>query len=149
MFLMAGSWLYMSGNLPVLFGLVTVTPVPTPAANQPSAVGMLLKLIPAGARPELMNLPDTTVEANKGPSRAACPAKPETAAALFGGDPSVWYRDESQFPSWQMVSTGDSITAKVPTGMTATYVDNDSFKMQSVHGPAIIHNVNFLVITCD
>jgi hypothetical protein len=118
-------------------------------ANQPSAVGLLLKLIPAEAKPDLMNLPDTTVEKNKGPAKAACPGTPENAAKLFGGDPSLWARDMNQFPSWQMINAGDSITVKVPDGMTAGYVDNESYQMQSVHGPATIHNVNFLVITCD
>jgi len=147
--IIAGSWLYMSGNLPILFGLVTVTPAPTQSANQPSAVTMLLKLIPVEAQPDLMNLPDTTVEKDKGPAAAACPATPATAAELFGGDPSLWRRDTEQFPSWQMINAGDSITVKVPSGMTAGYVDNEAFQMQSVHGPATIHNVNFLVITCD
>jgi len=148
-FLMTGSWLYMSGNLPVLFGLVTLTPAPTQEANGPSAVNMLLKLIPAEAQPDLMNLPDTTVETNIGPDKAACPATPDSAARLFGGDPSLWNRDMNQFPSWQMINAGDSISVKVPDGMTAAYVDNESFQFLSVHGPATIHNVNFLVITCD
>jgi hypothetical protein len=140
--------LSMSGKFPVLLGLVTVTPAPTLAANQPSPVDMLLNLIPANAKPDLMNLPDTTVEENVGPTNAACPATPNTAAALFGGDPSFWRRDMDQFPSWQMISTGDSITVKVPAGMTAGYVDNKTFSLLSVHGPATIHNTNFLVITC-
>jgi hypothetical protein len=145
----AGTWLFASGKLPVLLGFVTVTPEPTQAANQPSAVSMLLKLIPAEAKPDLMNLPDTTVEKNKGPAKAACPGTSLSAADLFGGDPSLWTRDMNQFPSWQMINPGDSITVKVPDGMTAGYVDNESFQMQSVHGPATIRNVNFLVITCD
>jgi hypothetical protein len=139
----------MSGKLPVLLGVTTVTPVPSQAANQPSAIGMLLNLIPKGAKPNLMNLPETKVEEKNGPGKASCPATPITAAKLFGGDPSVWTRDESQFPSWQMISTKDSVTVGVPDGMTAGYVDNKSFKMLSVHGPATIHNANFLVITCD
>jgi hypothetical protein len=147
--LLAGSWLYMSGNVPILLGLVTPTPEPTLAANQPSAVSMLLNLIPADAKPDLMNLPDTTVEENVGPASAACPATPNTAATLFGGDPSFWRRDMNEFPSWQMINSGDSITVKVPAGMTAGYIDNEGFQMQSVHGPATIHDVNFMVITCD
>jgi hypothetical protein len=148
-FFMAGSWLYMSGNLPVLLGLVTVTPVPTPAANQPSAIGRLLNLIPKDTKSDLMNLPDTKVEENKGPARAECPTTPTLAAELFGGDPSAWKRDDSQLPSWQMISTGDSVTVSVPDGMTAGYVDNKSFNLMSVQGPATIYNTNFLVITCD
>jgi transcription elongation factor Elf1 len=144
-----GAWLFASGKVPIMLGLVTATPAPTQAANQPSAIGMLMKLIPAGAQPDLMNLPATRVEKNVGPGRAACPATPETAAKFFGGDSSLWYRDENQFPSWQMINAGDSITVRVPSGMTAGYMDNETFQVQSVQGPATIHNVNFLVITCD
>lgn len=147
--LLTGAWLTASGNFPVLLGMVTRTPVPTSAPNQPSAVDMLLKLIPADKRPDLMNLPATTVETGKGPAAAACPATPTTAANLFGGDSSLWNRDVNELPSWQMINAGNSVTVKVPDGMTAGYMDNDSFQMQSVHGPATIHNVNFLVITCD
>ena len=32
-----------------------------------------------------------------------------------------------QFPSWQMISPGDSVTVSVPDGMTAGYVDNKTF----------------------
>lgn len=147
--LLAGVWLVASGRFTVMTGQVTATPPPTQPANQPSAIGMLLRLLPANARPDLMNLPDTTVDTTKGPAGAACPAFPENAAKLFGGNPAFWHRDETQFPSWQMINTGESTTVKVPRGMTAAYMDNGTFEVQSVSGPAIIHNVNFLVITCD
>jgi rubredoxin len=146
-FLLAVSGLYISGNLPVLFGLVTVTPAPTQSAGQTTAVTMLLKLIPANVQTDIMNMPDTTVE-KKGPTGAACPATPETAAQLFGGHPESWNRDIEQFPSWQMVSPTDSVTVRVPKGMTAGYLDNKTVTPQSVNGPATIHNVNLLVITC-
>jgi hypothetical protein len=147
--LLAFAWLAASGRLAVMAGIATATPEPTQLLNQPSAIGMLLKLIPAGSRPDLMNLPETTVEENKGPAPAACPATPETAASLFGGDPAFWMRDMNQFPSWQMINPADSITVKVPKGMTAGYLDNKSFQALSARGPATIHNVNFVVITCD
>jgi hypothetical protein len=54
-----------------------------------------------------------------------------------------------QYPSWQMISAGNPVNVKVPDGMTAGYVDNKSLQLLSVHGPATIYNVNFLVITCD
>lgn len=148
-FLLAGSWVYLSGKAPVLVGLATVTPAPTQDVNQTMAVTMLLKLIPVNARPGLLSLPDTTVEENKGPAGAACPATPETAAKLFGGRAEFWNRDVEQFPSWQMVSPTDSFTVRVPRGMTAGYMDNKTFALLSINGPATIHNVNFLVITCD
>jgi hypothetical protein len=147
--LLTGTWLTASGKVPVLVGAVTATPVPTQDPNQPSAVSMLLKLIPAGARPDLTNPPETTVETGKGPAKAACPATPENAARLFGGYPELWYRDVNDIPSWQMINSGDAITVKVPAGMTAGYVENKSLTVLSVRGPATIYNVNFLVITCD
>ena len=147
--LLTGTWLTASGKVPVLLGAVTVTTAPTQDPNQPTAVLMLLKLIPANARPNLANLPETTVEAGKGPGKAACPATPEKAAKLFGGDPALWYRDVNEIPSWQMTNSGLAIAVKVPSGMTAGYLDNKSLKVLSVSGPATIYNVNFLVITCD
>jgi hypothetical protein len=145
--LMGASWIYMSGNLPILLGITTVTPAPL-LVNQPSVVSKLLDLVPDDAKPNLMNLPDTKVD-NKGPEKTACPATPITAAELFGGDPTLWTRDINQIPSWQMVSASASVTVRVPDGMTVGYVDNKTFQLLSVHGPATIYNVNFLVITCD
>jgi transcription elongation factor Elf1 len=147
--LAACSWIYVSGNLPILLGITTVTPAPSQMANQPSAVSMLLNLIPKDAKPSLMKLPDTRVVEHHGPGPSACPATPITAAELFGGEAALWTRDESRFPAWQMISSGDSVTVNVPDGMTAAYVDNKSFKLLSVHGPATIYNANFLAITCD
>jgi hypothetical protein len=142
------SWIYMSGNLPILLGITTVTPASV-AADQPSAIGKILDLVPDNVKPDLMNLPEVKVDNKKGPARAACPATPENAAELFGGDPATWTRDANEFPSWQMVNANDSVTVSVPDGMTAAYVDNKSFTLLSVHGPATIYNANFLVITCD
>jgi hypothetical protein len=144
---LACSGIYLSGNLPVLFGLATLTPAPS-QVSQPSAVDKLLDLVPDDAKPDLLNLPDITIDYH-GPSKAACPATPDTAATLFGGDPTYWTRDMNQFPAWQMISTGDSVTVRVPDGMTAGYVDNKSLKLESIHGPVTISNVNFLAITCN
>jgi hypothetical protein len=146
--LAACSGIYMSGKLPILLGKITVTPLPT-VVDQPSTISKLLNLVPNNAKPGLGNLPDTKVDNNKGPGKAACPATPEAAAELFGGSPSIWRWDTSQLPSWQMISTGSSVNVSVPEGMVAGYLDNKSFQMQSVNGPATISNVNFLVITCD
>jgi hypothetical protein len=144
--LAAGSWLYVSGNLSILFGAAPVTPASV--AVKPSVVERLLDLVPEGAKPALLNLPDTTVT-NSGPEISACPSTAAAAARLFGGTPALWKKDASQFTSWQMISTGDSVTVRVPNGMVAGYVDNKSFKLLSVHGPATINNVNFVAITCD
>jgi hypothetical protein len=144
--MLMGGWLYMSGNLPVLLGTTTVTPASL--ADQPSAVDKLLDLVPDDAKPALMNLPDTVVDSSRGPGPASCPATSRNAAKLFGGNSNLWKRD-SQYPSWQMINPGDSITVLVPDGMTAGYVDNKAFQFLSVRGPATIYNVNFVVITCD
>jgi hypothetical protein len=144
--ILMGGWLYMSGNLPILLGITTVTPVSL--ADQPSAVDKLLDLVPDNAKPALMNLPDTVVDGSHGPGPASCPATSRNAAKLFGGSSNLWKRD-GQFPSWQMINAGDSVTVFVPDGMTAGYVDNKSFQFFSVHGPATIYNANFVVITCD
>jgi hypothetical protein len=109
---------------------------------------MLLKILPSKDRPDMANLPATTVETGRGPQKSACPATPDTAAQLFGGDPQFWYRDMDEIPSWQMISPAASTVVKIPAEMTAGYVDNESFEIRSVPGPATIRNVNFLVITC-
>lgn len=144
--ILAGSWLYASGNLPIILGITTVTPAPLP--NQSSALNKLLKLVPDSAKPALMTLPDTIVDTRQGPGRALCPATAKSAARLFGGSSSLWKRD-TQFSSWQMISAGDSYTVVVPTGMVAGYVDNKTFQLMSIHGPATIYNVNFVTIMCD
>ncbi len=148
-FLLAGGWLLMSGKLLVSLGVITATPSPANVSNPSSALGLLLNLVPANAQPDLMNLPDTTVDTTHGPAQAACPATPDSAAKLFGGKPAMWMRNANQFPSWQLISASDSITVSLPKGMSAAYVDNKSFQFLSVHGPAIMRNVNFMVISCD
>ncbi|MBL8063850.1 MAG: hypothetical protein JNK32_12555, partial [Anaerolineales bacterium] len=127
-------WLFASGQYAVLLGLAT----PTPAASGISA-GDILKLIPSGIRPEL---PDTTVRLG-GVARAGCPTTLNGAVATFGGETSLWKKD-SQFNSWQMVSTGDTYTIRVPPDMSAGYVDNANLQFSQVYGPAIIYNVNFV-----
>ncbi len=147
--LLTGIWLVASGNFAALAGNAAVSPATTPLPNQPSAVSMLLKLIPAGASPDLAAPFETRVESGKGPSNAACPGTPESAAKLFGGTPLLWYRDVNDIPSWQMINSEGPINVKVPDGMTAGYMDLISFTALSVSGPATIYNVKFVVITCD
>jgi hypothetical protein len=69
------------------------------------------------------------------------------AAELFGGDAGMWQKSGA-FAAWQMVNPIDSAIVTVPTDMTAAYVNNKTMQFLSVHGPATIYNVNFLVISC-
>ena len=68
-------------------------------------------------------------------------------AELFGGDAAMW-QQAGAFAAWQMIDPINSATITVPTDMTAAYVDNRTRQFLSVHGPATIYNVNFLVISC-
>lgn len=144
--LLAGSWLVFSGRLPVLLGLVT--PTPTALTDESSALSRLLNLLPENAQPSLMNLPKTTVDLRHGPGPAECPGSAKEAATLFGGSAGLWTSDP-QFAAWQMVSAAQAYTILVPNGMVAGYVDNQTFQMTSIHGPATIYNVNFVAIMCE
>jgi hypothetical protein len=48
-----------------------------------------------------------------------------------------------------MLSANASYTIQVPMGMVAGYVDNKSFQLVSIHGPATIYNANFVTIMCE
>ncbi len=48
-----------------------------------------------------------------------------------------------------MVNTGPPVTIRVPQNMVAGYMKMDSMDMITVHGPATITNLNFVVITCE
>ncbi len=140
---LTGGWLYASGNFATLFNPAT----PVPLADQPSTMERLLDLVPDEAKPAIMDLPQTVAETGRGPAESSCPANATDAAELFGGNSALWRRD-SQFPAWQMINPGSSITVSVPEGMTAAYVDNKTFEFLSVHGPATLYNANFVVISC-
>lgn len=142
-FSLAGGWLYGSGNLAVLMG--DATPVPTQSG--PSAVDLLLDLVPDEAKPAIIDLPKTSVDVGRGPGQASCPPTSGMAAELFGGDAAMW-QQAGAFAAWQMIDPINSATITVPTDMTAAYVDNRTRQFLSVHGPATIYNVNFLVISC-
>jgi len=144
--LLAGGLLVSSGRLPIILGLVTVTPAPQ--VSQSSALDKLLSLVPDAAKPALMDLPDTMVDTRRGPGPSKCPATSADAVRLFGGSEELWTFD-SQFAAWQMISAGDSYTVLVPTGMIAGYIDNTTIQMQSIHGPATIYNANFVTIMCE
>lgn len=144
--LLAGSWLVFSGRLPVLLGMVTPTPVAL--TEESSAISRLLNLLPENAQPSLANLPKTTVDTRRGPGPSECPGSSNEAATLFGGSAGLWTADP-QFAAWQMVSAANSYTILVPIGMVAGYIDNQTFQMTSIHGPATIYNVNFVAIMCE
>lgn len=144
--LAVGSWLVFSGRLPVLLGLVTPTPVAL--VEEPSTLNQLLNIIPENAQPSLLDLPKTVADTRRGPGPSACPESALEAAGLFGGTSALWTYD-SQFIAWQMLSANASYTIQVPMGMVAGYVDNKSFQLVSIHGPATIYNANFVTIMCE
>ena len=140
---LAGGWLYASGNFAILMGDAT----PVPMVEGPSAVELLLDLVPDDAKPAIVDLPETVVEVGRGPGHSSCPPTSGMAAELFGGDAGMWQKSGA-FAAWQMVNPIDSAIVTVPTDMTAAYVNNKTMQFLSVHGPATIYNVNFLVISC-
>jgi transcription elongation factor Elf1 len=144
--LATGSWLVFSGRLPVLLGLVTPTPVEV--VEEPSTINQLLNIIPDNVQPSLLDLPETVADTRRGPGPSACPESALEAAGLFGGTSALWTYD-SQFIAWQMLSANASYTIQVPMGMVAGYVDNKSFQLVSIHGPATIYNANFVTIMCE
>ncbi|MEI7849885.1 MAG: hypothetical protein WCK35_29095, partial [Chloroflexota bacterium] len=72
----------------------------------------------------------------------------QDATNLFGGVSGAWQRS-SQPGSWQMITTGRPATIRIPKGMYAGFIDNKTFVFTSADGPATIHNVNFVVISCQ
>jgi len=144
--LLVGSWLFFSGRLSILLGLTTPTPVQQ--VNESSSLDRLLNLIPDDIKPSLLNLPDTVVDTRNGPGPSQCPVTAKEAASLFGGSQGLWTADP-QFAAWQMVSMASSYTIHVPIGMVAGYIDNKTFQMTSIHGPATIYNANFVAIMCE
>lgn len=106
----------------------------------------VLEALPEAVQPGFLKAPPAYVE-QVGPAAARCPLGSAEAANLFGGQPEVWQAG-SQPDSWQMLNPGDPATIRLPTGMYAGYIDNETFVLTNATGPATIHNVNFIVISC-
>ena len=116
------------------------------ATNQPLMPLELLNKLPDGIKPGFLKSPPVSVE-NTGPASARCPGNPQDAAKLFGGEADLW-KVGSQPDSWQMMNPADPATIRIPQGMYAGYIDNKTFVFSSADGPATIHNVNFIAISC-
>lgn len=148
LFLIAGISIFLLVTVSAVFVFLnldelTMAAVPT----QADPMGQLLDLIPDDVKPELLNLPDTEVWYG-GVAEAECPTTSSIASRTFGGVPTAW-RKVQQFPAWQMVSVDASYLIHVPPGMTAGYVENQTRQFYSAYGPAMISNVNFVVINCE
>ena len=91
-------------------------------------------------------LPDSAVY-QSGPAKSGCPTSAADAARLFGGDVSAWERANAY--TWQLTSTAQMVTLKVPDGMTVAYFKNPSLEFINGYGPLTITNVNFAMITCE
>lgn len=91
-------------------------------------------------------LPDSAVY-QSGPAKSGCPTSAADAARLFGGDVSAW--EHTSRYAWQLTSTAQMVTLKVPDGMTVAYFKNPSLEFVNGYGPLTITNVNFAMITCE
>jgi hypothetical protein len=60
----------------------------------------------------------------------------------------MWKYD-SQTNAWQMIDPNSPATIRIPDGMSAGYISNQSMQFSSVMGPVTIYNVNFIAIMCD
>ncbi|MEI6290695.1 MAG: hypothetical protein WCP19_09705 [Chloroflexota bacterium] len=107
----------------------------------------LLNSLPDAVKPEFLKGPSAYVDYS-GPNPAMCPGRAQDAARLFGGDEGGWQAG-NQAGSWQMISTGKPVTIQIPRGMYAGYIDNKTFVFKQADGPATIHYVNFVVISCQ
>lgn len=128
--LFLGVWLVRSGYFSA--EQAAITP-PTFADNLPVPLQKLL--------------PTTTVSQGGSRAKHDCPTTSEEAAALFGGDASVWA--PAQYGTWQMMSVESAATVFIPAGMRAGYITNQSLQFSAVNGPAVIYGVNFITIMCE
>ncbi len=115
--------------------------------SQPNQPLEILNKLPDAVKPDFLKGPPAYVE-KIGPKTAGCPLRSQDATNLFGGVSGAWQRS-SQPGSWQMITTGRPATIRIPKGMYAGFIDNKTFVFTSADGPATIHNVNFVVISCQ
>jgi hypothetical protein len=104
------------------------------------------QLVPAGIT--VINVPTPSVD-GQGPPDSRCPPTAEEAAELFGGRASDW-SFHGDTGGWILILAANPATILVPANMSAGYlVLGDSLEMRSTLGPATIHNVNFVAISCS
>jgi hypothetical protein len=118
----------------------------TPTGPQALPVD-LLRSLPDPIKPEFLKSPPSYVDSSA-PINGKCPQTAKQAAQLFGGQAANWERDR-QMAGWKMATTGAPVTIRIPSGMPAGYIENATFEFRSVVGPATIHNVNFIVVSCE
>ncbi len=103
---------------------------------------------PAEVVTDLVGIPTPQVVYNSGPGDARCPASAAQAAELFGGQEDAWSKERG-YDAWVLVNVGPPVTIRVPANMVAGYMKMDSMDMLSVQGPATLHNINFIVVSCE
>jgi hypothetical protein len=104
------------------------------------------QLVPPGIT--VINVPTPSVDTH-GPPDSICPATSNGAAALFGGRSQDW-TFHGDTGGWILILAADPATIQVPANMSAGYlVFGNNLEMRSTLGPATIHNVNFIAISCS
>lgn len=146
--LLIGGWAYTMNRINTELQQGITNPV---VQSQSSSPLQMLNALPDAIKPAFLKSGPLQVDQGTVHLGATtrCPGSPSDAAALFGGDASMWARPQQIDNAWQMVSTGSPITLNLPSGMTAGLIDNKTFQFTSVPGPATIHNVNFVAIMCE
>lgn len=142
-----GAWFYTNSriNAQLQQGMKN----PSVQSSEPILLFKAAEKLPDWIKPGFLKSPDTHVQyGGGGLSASGCPSSTEAAGRIFGGDPSAWTYDAKTY-SWQMMNTGASAAIRIPTGMHAGYLNNQSFNFTSVVGPATIQNVNFVAIICE
>ncbi len=142
--LFAASWLFTSNQIKAQ---LEQKGKDSQAASQPNLSLQTLNSLPDAIKPEFLKGSAPYVE-KTGPKAARCPTHAQDAASLFGGTAEGW-QPGSQPDSWQMITTGQPATIRIPKGMYAGFIDNKTFVFTGADGPATIHNVNFMVISCE
>ena len=118
----------------------------TEAARESGLPPWVATLVPSGLT--ILNVPTPSIE-NSGPPNSPCPTTINQASALFGGPAADWAFNHDQ-QGWIFILAGSPIDIHVPANMTAGYlVIGATLEMRSAVGPATLHNVNFVAVSCQ
>ncbi|MCX6078738.1 MAG: hypothetical protein NTW32_04315 [Chloroflexi bacterium] len=142
--LFASSWMYFNNQINTQLDQGRTR---SATANQPNTPLQILNNLPEPLKPGFLKAPAPYVE-RTGPKPAHCPRYSQQAASLFGGNPENW-NPGSQPGSWQMITADTPATISIPQDMYAGFINNKTFVFTAADGPATIHNVNFVVISCE
>ena len=117
----------------------------TAAAKKSGLPAWVSTLVPNGIT--VLNVPTPSIDTT-GPQTSPCPLTSDQASALFGGPSASWSYNHSN-QGWILILAANPISVRVPANMLAGYlVIGDTLEMRSVQGPATVHNVNFVAISC-